>query len=112
MAKKKAIAKKQNAVKKTATPEDIDSLTRLFSEAFFETMTALTRAEPVEAAFAKFAPAAQQRTKAEHRRLADLAGRYVAEHAGPNPTMLTQEASETLTVEALQFALDSRGDEE
>jgi hypothetical protein len=98
MAKKKATPKK-------ATPEDQEAWARLFSEAFFEVMTALTRAEPVEAAYARFAPAAQQRTKAEHKRLADLAGRYIAERAGPDPSKLTLEESEALTVEALEFAL-------
>jgi hypothetical protein len=105
MARKKAEPKK-------ATREDREAWARLFSEAFFEVMTALTRAEPVEAAYAKFAPEAQRRTKAEHKRLAELAGRYIAERAGPDPSRLSIEESESLTVEALEFALGQPDNEE
>lgn len=91
--------------KPRATPADHALVARLFSEAFFELMMALTSAKPVEPAFARFRPAAKQRTKEERRRIADLAGRYVAERAGPDPTRLSQREYESLTVEALDHAL-------
>ena len=98
--------------KKKATPEVRQAWARAFSEAFFEVMAALTRAEPVEAAFARFGPAAQRRTKIELKRLAELAGQYVLERAGADPSKLSSEDSEALTVEALEFALGQPDNEE
>jgi hypothetical protein len=98
--------------RKRVTPEAREAWARLFSEAFFELMTALTKAEPVEAAYARFAPAAQRRTKAELKRLADLAGRYIAARAGNDPSKLSLEKSEALTVEALESALGQPDNEE
>jgi hypothetical protein len=95
--------------KPKATPEDQALVARLFSEAFFEIMTALTSAKPVEPAFARFRPAAKQRTKEERRRIADLAGQYVAERAGLDPSRLSQEEYEALSVEALDHALGQPG---
>jgi hypothetical protein len=91
--------------RKKVAPEVREAWAKAFSEAFFEVMTALTRAEPVEAAYARFGPAAQRRTKAELKRLAELAGSYVLERAGPDPGRLSLEEYEALTVEALEFAL-------
>jgi len=77
--------------KPKATAEDQALVAKLFSGAFSELMVALTSAKPVEPAYARFRPAAKQRTKEERRRIADLAGQYVAERAGPDPGRLSQE---------------------
>ena len=98
--------------KRKATPEVQEAWATAFSEVFFEVMIALTKAEPVEAAYARFAPAAQRRTKAELKRLAELAGHHVLERAGPDPSTLSLEESEALTVEALQVALGQPENEE
>jgi hypothetical protein len=98
--------------RKRVTPEAREAWARLFSEAFFEVMTALTRAEPVEPAYARFGPAAKRKTKAELRRLAELAGRRIAERAGPDPTKISPERAEKLTVESLEFALGQPDNEE
>lgn len=90
---------------KRVTPEVRAAWARQFSGVFFDLMIALTRAEPVEAAYARFAPLAKLKTKAEQKRLAELAGGYVAQHAGPDPSKLSLARYEALTVEALEFAL-------
>jgi len=99
-------------VRRRVTPEARDAWVRLFSGAFFEVMIALTKAEPVEPAFARFRPAAKKRTKEELKRLADLAGRHIAERAGPDPTKLSEERSQVLTEEALEFALGEPDNED
>ncbi len=91
--------------RKKVTPEARAAWVRLFSEAFFEVMSALTRAEPVEPAYARFAPAAKRRTKEELRRLAGIAGQHIADSAGPDPSMLSEREYENLTVQALGIAL-------
>jgi hypothetical protein len=101
MARRKA---KPKATPK-ATAEDQALVAKLFSGAFSEVMMALTSAKPVEPAYARFRPAAKQRTKEERTRIADLAGQYVAERAGPDPSRLTQEEYDTLSVKALDYAL-------
>jgi len=91
--------------RRKVTPEARDAWARLFSSAFLEVMIALTRAEPVEQAFARFRPAAKKKTKEELKRLADLAGRRIAERAGPDPGRLSEERYAVITEEALEFAL-------
>jgi hypothetical protein len=99
-------------VRRRVTPEARDAWARLFSGAFLELMNALTRAEPVEQAFARFRPTAKKKTKSELKRLADLAGRHIAERAGPEPSKLSEERLHALTVEALEFALGTPDNED
>jgi hypothetical protein len=72
-------------------------------------MIGMIHADTIEPRFAKIQQAAKKLTKEEIRRLAEVAGRYCAEHSGPSPGDLSREQWETLKKRALEFALDNNG---
>jgi hypothetical protein len=89
----------------TRASDALDLWATLFGEALFEIMIQMTKAETVEARFAKIQQAAKKMTKSEIHRIADIAGRFCAEHSNPSPEDLPEEEWETLKKQALEFAL-------
>jgi hypothetical protein len=88
-------------------PDALDSWATLFGEALFDLMIQMTKAETVEPRFAKIQQAAKKMTKSEIHRIADIAGRYCAEHSNPSPGELSREQWERLKKRALEFALNA-----
>jgi hypothetical protein len=90
---------------KKLPPAALEPLATLFSETIFDIMIAMVKAKTVETGFGKIQQAAKKLTKEEMRRIADLAGRYCAEHSNPSPGGLSKQRWATLKREALEFAL-------
>lgn len=90
-------------------PEAIETLATLYSETLFEIMIAMVKAKTVEAQFAKIQKAARNLTKAEMRRIAEIAGLYCAKHSNPSPGKLSEERWAALKRKAFEFALKTNG---
>jgi hypothetical protein len=92
-----------------ALPSDaIEPIATLFAETLFESMTAMVMADTVEAGFGKIQQAAKKLTKAGMHRIADVAGRYCAEHY-PSSGNLSKDRWTALKKRALEFALKTNG---
>ena len=72
-------------------------------------MQGMIKADSVDPKFKKIKEAANGLTKTEMRRIADLAGKYCAEHFNPSPKRLSKQQVEKLKREALEFALNADG---
>jgi hypothetical protein len=94
---------------KKLPPEAIEPIATLFAETLFDLMTGMIKAETVEAEFAKIQAAARRLTKDEMRRIADVAGKYCAEHSNPSPGTRSKERWAALKKQALEFALKTNG---
>jgi hypothetical protein len=90
-------------------PDAIEPIARLFGETLYDLMIGMTKAKSVEAEFGKIQEAAMKLTKAEMRRIADIAGLYCAKHSNPSPSKLSKERWATLKRRALEFALKTNG---
>ncbi|HJX84251.1 MAG TPA: hypothetical protein VJ723_07910 [Candidatus Angelobacter sp.] len=88
---------------KTATSDAQPKLEDFYGDIFFEIMIGMTKAETVEAEYAKFRETARQWTKEQLRRIAGLAGQYYARHANPPPP---KEKVPALKMRAIQWALE------
>lgn len=79
-----------------------EALEEFYADIFLNVMIAMTKAESVEAGYAKFQEVAKQSTKEQLQRIARLAGQYYAQHANPAPP---RERVAVLKVQAIEFAL-------
>jgi hypothetical protein len=90
-------------------PSDaIEPLATLYAETLFEIMFAMAKADTEEVGFGKIQEAAKKLTKAEMHRIADIAGKYCAEHSHTSGN-LPRERWPILKKRALEFALRTNG---
>jgi hypothetical protein len=82
-----------------------DPLEALFGDIFLKLMNGMIKAESVEAEFPKLSAKLKDLTHVRMRRVADLAGKYYAQHASPSPKKLSKEEVASLKTEAIEFAL-------
>lgn len=90
-----------------ALPDALDPWATLFGETLYDAMIQMIKAETVEPRFARIQQAAKKLTKSEIGRIADIAGRFCAEHSDPSPGDLSRDEWETLKKRALEFALNA-----
>jgi len=83
-----------------------ETLGDFFANILFNVMTGMTKAESVEEEHGKLQARLRELTEERMRRVADLAGRYYAEHANPSPKRLSSEQVARLKTRAIEFALD------
>jgi len=83
--------------------EALEPVARLYAESLFEIMDAMVHAD-TEVGFGKIQEAAKKMTKAEMHRIADIAGKYCAEHSDSSGN-LPRERWPVLKRRALEFAL-------
>ena len=95
----------------TKLPSDaLEPVARLYEEVFFEIMTGMVKAKTTEEGFGKIQQAAKKMTKDEMRRIAEIAGKYCAEHSHSSGTV-PKERWPILKKRALEFALKTISDE-
>lgn len=86
-------------------PSDVlEPVARLYAESLLEIMDAMVHADTEEVGFGKIREAAKKMTKVEMRRIAEVAGKYCAEHSGSSGN-LPRERWPILKRRALEFAL-------
>lgn len=86
-------------------PSDVlDPVARLYAESLFEIMDAMVHAKTEEKEFGKIQAATKKMTKTEMHRIADIAGKYCAEHSQTSGN-LPKERWPILKKRALEFAL-------
>lgn len=81
-------------------------LGELFGNVLFDVMTGMTKAEKVEEKYGKLGARLKELTEERMRRVATVAGHYIAQHASPSPKRLSPEQVATLKTRAIAFALE------
>jgi len=95
----------------TKLPSDaLEPVATLYAEVLFEIMTGMVKAKTVETGFGKIQQATKKLTKEEMRRIAEIAGKYCAEHSDSSGN-LPKDRWPILKKRALEFALKTISDE-
>jgi len=87
----------------------LDAFVKLYEDVFFELMSSMTKAESIEAKYAKFRDAARQQTKEQLHQIAHLAAQYFVEHSNPKPKNMSKARVDDLKVQAIESALERVG---
>src|SRR5258707_480186 len=91
---------------KPPKPEVLAGFVNMYEELFYELMSSMTKAESVEAKYAKFQDAAKQSTKKQLHQIARSAAEYFVQHSNPKPKNMSKQKVDALKVEAIEFALE------
>ena len=83
-----------------------ETLGAFFAQILFNVMIGMTKAKSVEAETGKLRAKLRELTEERMRRVADLAGKYYADHANPSPKKLSNEQVTALKTQAIEFALE------
>jgi hypothetical protein len=84
----------------------------VFEKTFFHIMVGMTKADSVEADFAKLQAEVRDKTKTQLKKIARFAGEYYADQTNPDPTTLSEEEADSLQRKAIEFALNKFANEE